>query len=178
MEIRFHKDEKELLQILALQKLNNRHTISQEELVKEGFVTLTHSLEDLLVISGRAGHTVAVDNGKVVGYALTMLSEYHSQIPGLGEMVAKIEEIEPQDDYLIMGQVCVAREYRGTDAFRKLYHHIKDQFIDKYRGIYTEIDDENPRSMRAHEKVGFTTLNQYLNKAGKKWHLVYWDWKP
>jgi L-amino acid N-acyltransferase YncA len=117
-----------------------------------------------------------VVDGEVVGYALTMISQKHRQIPALIEMVEQISTFEENNNYLIMGQICVGKPFRGQGVFPLLYQHMNLNFNHIYNGIYTEIDDKNPRSLRAHEKVGFDVIKQYINKAGHKWNLVYWDW--
>ena len=176
MIVRFHKDDEELLQILQLQQKNDRSIISQAEFQKEGFLTLQHTIDDLKNICGNNGHTVAIYEDVVIGYALTMLSNHHRQIPALGEMINKIEQLKGETSFLVMGQVCVDKLWRGHGVFGLMYNHIKHQFEERYHGIYTEIDEENPRSIRAHEKVGFKTVTKYKNSVGKTWYLVYWKW--
>lgn len=177
MEIRFHRDDQELTRILDLQRQNSKVHLSKEELLKEGFVTLSHTVEDLKIICGNHRHTIALERDQVIGYALTMISQKHHRIPGLMEMIEQIKPFEANNNYLIMGQICIGKPFRGKGVFPLLYQHIKHKFSHIYNGIYTEIDDKNPRSLRAHEKVGFVIIKQYINKSGHKWHLVYWDWK-
>jgi RimJ/RimL family protein N-acetyltransferase len=42
--------------------------------------------------------------------------------------------------------------------------------------VATEVATRNTRSMRAHERVGFTVLERYRD-ATDEWALLRWDWR-
>jgi len=66
----------ELEQILALQKRNTKANLSAEEIRKEGFVTVAHSLALLEEMNTASPHIIAKDKDIVVGYALCMHSQF------------------------------------------------------------------------------------------------------
>ena len=77
--------------------------------------------------------------------------------------------------YYVMGQICVAKAYRGKGVFRQLYAAHKKHLSGTYDFCITEISSRNLRSMRAHEKVGFTLLHRFSD-ATDEWNIVLWDW--
>ena len=80
MTLQFTSAQKENLSgILTLQQENLVQNRSLEDIQKEGFVTVVHSMRSLKEICGSFAHSVALDeNNKVVGFALVMLKEYLS----------------------------------------------------------------------------------------------------
>ena len=176
MKVRLHSTTEDLLQILDLQKRNHKDAISREQAVKEGYVTVRHNMESLSEICGEDGHVIAVYNNEVVGYALTMHSMYAEKIPELIELMEQLRSIEDNQEFLIMGQLCVAKEWRGKGVVKNMYAHMKDCFVDRYPGIYTEVASDNLRSLKAHIKCGYQVIHTYDNRAGKEWKIVYCDW--
>eukprot|EP00977_Amphora_coffeiformis_P003966 scaffold795_cov187-Amphora_coffeaeformis.AAC.7 len=75
--------------------------------------------------------------------------------------------------YCLMGQVCVAQEYRGRGVMEGLYQGLRRILSHHFDFIVTAISSGNPRSLRAHAKVGFQTLCE----DDKGWKIVIWDWK-
>ena len=57
-----------------------------------------------------------------------------------------------------------------------LYQHHKALYQQRFDMLITEISPANPRSQRAHEKVGFKTIYHYTD-AMDAWNVVVWDWK-
>lgn len=162
----------ELKQILALQQENLRKNISTEEREKEGFVSVEHTLEQLKVLNDACGHIIAVENDRVIGYTLCMHPKFADAIEMLRPMFVEIEKIrETRMDYLVMGQICVAKNYRGKGIFRNLYLTMKEKLPKGFETIITEVDAKNIRSLNAHRAVGFELLKAYRS-GDKEWHLI------
>ncbi|WP_026811268.1 GNAT family N-acetyltransferase [Arenibacter latericius] len=164
--------ENELQQILDLQKKNRPANLSSEEKAQEGFVTVSHTLELLSRMNAVCPHIGAKDGDVVVGYALCMHPNFGLEIEILKPMIAEINSLlPPPDPYIIMGQICIDKEYRKMGIFRKLYEAMKDTVQPKFTSIITEVDTSNPRSLNAHYAVGFTDLRTYV--SGKyEWKLI------
>ena len=178
MNIKLHHTKDELRQILKLQKQNHKDFIPKDQAQKEGYVTVLHDLRSLSEICGDDGHVIATDaQGKVIGYALTMHSTYADKIPVLYELMEQLRIIIGQNRFLIMGQLCVAKAWRGKGVVGTMYDHMRESFKDRYAGIYTEIASDNFRSLKAHEKCGYKVVHTYLNKAGKEWKIVHCNWR-
>ena len=77
--------------------------------------------------------------------------------------------------YFVMGQVCVAKDFRGQQVFSDLYQKMKTEMSSHFDCIVTEIATRNTRSIRAHEKVGFETIHIYEDET-EEWAIVAWDW--
>ena len=57
-----------------------------------------------------------------------------------------------------------------------MYHKMKEVYNDRFDFIVTEIAANKPRSLRAHNRVGFKDLAVYHNlKTGDPWRVVVLD---
>ncbi len=162
----------ELHQILELQKSNLPVKLSDKEKRNEGFVTVHHTIDLLQKMNDACAHTIAKNNNKVIGYALSMAKEFGDKIEVLKPMFKELENLNLEDNYLVMGQICVAKEYRKKGVFRSLYNFMKTEVCkDKFNQIITEIDETNTRSINAHKSVGFKKLHSYMSN-NQKWVVV------
>jgi ribosomal protein S18 acetylase RimI-like enzyme len=82
----------------------------------------------------------------------------------------------PEYHFYIMGQICIAKEYRGKGLFDMLYEKHKEIFQSKYDFVITEVATRNIRSMRAHIRVGFKIIATYTDELDE-WAVVIWDWR-
>ncbi len=166
----------DLLEILELQKKNHYTNITRDELDKEGFVTCIHDLDLLRKMNSPFPHVIAKAEDAVVAYALVMTREHSQALAILKTMFDKIHTLtykgQPLADasYVVMGQICIAKEYRSQGIFQGLYKQMKKQMATHFDYIITEIDDNNKRSLAAHARAGFQTIDTY--NAGKDWHIV------
>jgi RimJ/RimL family protein N-acetyltransferase len=168
--------EQDVKDILALQALNHKSTVSEETWQSQGFVTVRHDF-DVLWDMNRAYPSVIARaaNNDLVGYCLMMPRSFSSRIPILEPMFTKLEQMEDlrAQRWFVMGQICVAEAYRGQGVFDGMYQHLREIWKNDFDLMITEISERNPRSLRAHERVGFQTFKEYENPhTGEKWHLV------
>ena len=175
-----HPDD--LRQVLALQAKNLDTHLSPEVIRTQGFVTVKHSMDSLQLICGKYGHMLAFDKDQLVAYALVMLNTYADKIPVLIPMFEQINLLKYQNQllceqaYLVMGQVCVDEPYRGTGVFLELYQHMASALSPHFKYIITEVASRNPRSIRAHKKVGFQCIHRFTD-ATDVWQIILWDWQ-
>ena len=166
----------ELEQIRTLQLQNSSENISSEEKLQEGFVTVQHSVALLEQMNSACAHIIAKDNDIVVGFALVMLSAFRNEIKVLIPMFERIDELVPKDKtYVVMGQICVDKNYRKQGIFRGLYHFYKEELQHQFDYLITEVAAINLRSMQAHEAVGFKIIDTY-DEDGIVWNIILWDW--
>ena len=171
----------ELEQILKLQQENLPANISENEIRTEGFVTLRHDLAILKQMHDLAPSVIIKNDDIVIGYALTMLKECRRLVPDLETMFAQFDEINWKSRALnsyrfyVMGQVCIAKAWRGKELFKQLYLHHKKIYKDQFDLFITEIATRNHRSVRAHEKMGFKTVHTYRDTLDE-WIVMAWDW--
>ena len=173
--------QQELQQILLLQEENLVKHIDETEMKSQGFVTLRHDLTTLEQMHNLAPSVIIKDNDTVVAYALTMLTECRKLIPDLEPMFALFDNLSWNGKYFndhsfyVMGQICVAKAYRGQGLFDELYKHHKQIYNRQFDLIITEIATRNRRSIRAHERVGFKTIHTHQDQLDE-WAVVGWDW--
>jgi GNAT superfamily N-acetyltransferase len=174
--------KEELQQILDLQHTNLVGKLSTEEWQDQGFLTVEHTMEMLEAMHNMAPSIIVKDKERVVAYALTMLRECREVIPALVPMFEKLDELQwngkPMNEYRFytMGQICIDKAYRGQGLFDLLYKAHKNTFSATYDLLATEIATRNKRSLRAHERVGFKTINVYRDTLDE-WAVVVWDWE-
>ncbi|WP_422083155.1 GNAT family N-acetyltransferase [Ulvibacterium sp.] len=164
--------EDELVQILELQKRNLPESLSRQEKHSEGFVTVSHSLDQLRAMHQVCPHIIAKDQDRVIGYALCMHPRFAEFVAVLRPMFQEIETIVPEGKkYMVMGQICIDKAYRKKGVFRQLYQTMKTALFPDYPVIITEVDTENQRSLRAHYTVGFKDLKTYRS-TNQEWQLI------
>lgn len=169
--------------ILALQKQNLAEHLPADEIQQQGFVTVHHTLADLERMHLLEPSVIAKEGEKVISYVLSMTLEARHHIPVLQPMFDMFHSISHDGHpllsypFIMVGQVCVDKAFRGKGVFENTYKAFRDQFRSRYPFSLTEIADRNSRSMRAHERIGFNTLHSYSSPDGEMWNIVVWDWQ-
>lgn len=173
---------KDLKGILELQRQNLKQDLTPEQIKAQGFVTVSHSLDDLEKMHGYEPNIVAKDGDAIAAYVLAMTDQSKNDIPRLVEMYESFDDIsyhgKPVSDYhyIVVGQVCVGYDYRGKGLFDECYKAYKDCFKDRYDFAITEIASINLRSMNAHKRIGFEVIHTYTDSSSVEWNVVVWDW--
>ena len=173
----------DLAGIIQLQRKNLPVFLSDDEIASQGFVTVVHSLEDLQKMNDIEQHVICKDNDNVIAYLLAMTARSANDIPVLIPMFEMFEKIpyhgQPVSayNYIVVGQVCVDKNYRGQGILDDCYATYRKYFKKKYDFAITEIDETNTRSIAAHRRIGFTELYRYSSPDKKKWSIVIWDWR-
>lgn len=126
---------------------------------------------------------IAKANGTVIGYLLAMTRESKSDIPILIPMFNAFDDVIyhkkkiSEYKYLVVGQVCIAEDWRGQGILDNCYTEYKRHFRDKYDFAITEILDKNKRSINAHKRIGFEDVHSYPAPEGNEWKIVLWNWR-
>jgi|SRR5215813_2533334 len=168
--------EEDLEQILDLQRANLARHLSAEEVAAEGFVTVEHTLDLLKRMHAIAPSIVARAGTALAGYALVMPVECRALIPILEAMFQRLESLGMLEQrFYVMGQICVDKRWRGKGVFDLLYQAHRRHLRATFDYSVTEVATRNTRSMRAHERVGFTVIDRYRD-ATDEWALLRWDW--
>jgi hypothetical protein len=175
--------EDDLHGILSLQRKNLPHSISSEELESQGFVTVVHTLDILRKMNLEEPSIIAKDANKVVGYCLAMTKNFKNDIPVLIPMFEQMDGLDfggqkiADYHYIVSGQVCVDKEYRGQQLLDLMYQKYQSEYAHKYDLILTEISQRNTRSLKVHLRIGFQVLKTFTAEDGEVWDIVIWDWK-
>lgn len=169
--------------ILNLQKTNLAQGLSPDEIQSQGFVTVNHTFDQLKKLNDIEKHVIAKENEKVIAYVLAMTQQSRQDIPILFPMFDAFDRISYKGkkineyNYLVVGQVCVDKTFRGMGIFEQCYSAYKEYYKDKYDFAITEIATKNTRSLRAHKRIGFKEMNSYMAPDKTEWIVVVWDWK-
>jgi ribosomal protein S18 acetylase RimI-like enzyme len=176
IEARQVTDERELQQILDLQRRNLPRNLSAREMAENGFVTVEHTLDVLQRMHALVPSIVAKDGGELAGYALVMPVECRSFIPVLVPMFQRLEALRMfERRFYVMGQICVASPYRGRGVFDALYRAHREHLRNRFDACVTEVSVRNTRSLRAHQRIGFEELERYRDQTDE-WVLLVWNW--
>lgn len=176
------RTEQDLQGILSLQQANLAINLSPDEIASQGFVTVVHSPEDLRRMNEIEQHVIAKDGDRVVAYLIAMTPASKADIPVLIPMFDTFDSVSYHGrpisafQYMVVGQVCVDKAYRGQGVLAATYAEYKRQFEMRYDFAITEIATRNPRSLRAHEKIGFSEVHRFVAPNKEEWSIVVWEW--
>ena len=171
----------EIIGIRDLQALNLKQNITTEEAIDQGFLTAAYTIEYLQEMNSTSPSIIAKNGDKVVGYALVVTKDNrkgHGLVESLFDAIDECEyngKLLRDVNYVVVGQLCVAKEYRGQDLVQKLYGHFRDCLSNKFTYLVTDVAHANVRSLKAHKKRGFQVINE-LMYGGFGWDIVLWDW--
>ena len=169
--------------IIALQKENLPAKLTADEMLEQGFVTVVHSMEDLRKMKGYERNLIMKDGDKIAGYLLAMTKNSQSDIPVLIPMFEVFDKIlycgklVTYYKFMVVGQVCIDKNYRGKGLLDKSYTAYKNLYKNKYDFAITEIATANHRSLNAHKRIGFKEVHQFTDINKIEWSIVIWNWQ-
>ena len=177
-------NEQDVRDIMDLQAQNHTSVVTEATRQLQGFVTVRHDFDILNRMNQAYPSVIARSEDQLAGYALMMPRSFRPHIPILEPMFQRLDHLSwrnaPLTDqqWFIMGQICVAETFRAQGILDGMYRHLRKVWESEFNFVITEISERNPRSMRAHERVGFETLYAYTNPGtGEDWRVVVWDWE-
>jgi acetyltransferase (GNAT) family protein len=173
----------EVRQILELQAANLPSVLTPDTIASQGFVTVRHDLDVLERMNAAAPAIIAKDGDRLVGYALVMPRAFAADVPILQPLFQMLDALSwrgvalrDQTRWFVMGQICIAEGYRGLGIFDGLYRTMAVEYRDRYDFTITEVAARNTRSLRAHSRAGFQTLQRYADATtGEQWHVIVLD---
>ena len=142
--------DKELNGITALQQQNLSVNLTAIEIEEQGFVKVVHSLEDLQKMNRYEQHLVMKDGDTVVGYLLAMTKNSRSDIPVLIPMFEVFEQLCYQDqlldmcNFIVVGQVCIDKNYRGKGMLDKAYAAYKLECKEEWKRYSERLSNQAP----------------------------------
>ena len=177
------KTDTDFSEIIGLQKTNLLSQLTEKEMQEQGFVTVVHTLDDLKKMNNYEPNLILKDKNKTVGYLLAMTKNSRLDIPVLIPMFELFDKIYfmgkaiSEYNFIVVGQVCIQKDYRGMGLLDKSYVAYKDYFKDKYDFAITEIATSNKRSINGHKRIGFREIHKYTDSKNIEWSIVIWNWK-
>jgi hypothetical protein len=180
IEITVASTDRHFDEILALQRRYHLNAVSDEVQSAEGFVFAEHTKDLLERMAAQSPQVIAVADGRVVGYCLSLNVSLKAELPSLAPMFEQFAGCSyhgrPLSSYqfIVGGQVCVDREHRGKSLLSKLYEQLRQSVGTEYNLCVTEIATRNHVSVRAHERMGFEAVSTYSDSK-EEWVIVAWD---
>ncbi len=174
-------EKAELDGIRNLQEENLLKNLTITEAESQGFVTAEYSIGFLSKMHDASPSVIAKDGDRVVGFAIVTLQSVRHEHALLADLFNAIDKIKYQDHllkgtkYLVVGQLCVAKDYRGLGLVQQMYQHFKTSLSDQFDYCLTDVAEDNPRSLKAHMKTGFQVVDT-LSYGGFGWDIILWDW--
>ncbi|MBL7815917.1 MAG: hypothetical protein JNL70_12955 [Saprospiraceae bacterium] len=177
-----HLEPSEVDSLLDLQKENLKANLDSETVESQGYVSFRY--DPIIIERMRADEPqiIARTHEGIVGYVLTATIGAMRTIEAAIPMLDMIETLQfkgkpcSEQNYYIIGQVCVKADFRGQGMFEALYEGHRQNFADSYDFCVTEIAVDNRRSLAAHHRIGFETIHVFFDAFnGKEWHVVAWD---
>ena len=172
--------DQHLMEILALQRRYHARAVSAEVQSSEGFVFAEHTLPLLRRMAARSPQAIALSEGHVVGYCLSLPLALQAEVPSLAPMFEQFAQCayrgKPLSAYrfVVGGQVCVDRQHRGKGLLARLYEQLRISLGEGFDLCVTEIATRNRVSIRAHERMGFEIISTYSDPR-EEWVIVAWD---
>jgi len=172
----------EMVGIKNLQALNLRKNITTEAAVAEGFLTAEYTMGYLQQMHDTSPSIIAKDGENVVGYALVATKEVRNGHDLMADLFNVIDtkyyngKCLREVNYVVVGQLCVAKDYRGQGLVKRLYDYYRDCYAAEYEYLITDVAQANVRSLNAHKKSGFIVIDT-LVYGGIGWDIVLWDWR-
>lgn len=172
----------ELQQIADLNAMNLRPGLTADEIASQGFVTWRYDVGLLQHLAAYAPSIICKSGESVAGYALTAPRESRVIHRELDLMLDKISNLTYEGralrdlSFYVMGQLCVAREYRGMGVVEAMYELHRESFSRTYDLMVLTIATDNTRSVRVHERIGFRDIHVFNDHFGG-WKVSVWDWR-
>jgi GNAT superfamily N-acetyltransferase len=172
----------ELQGISDLQQKNLKHLITPAEADSQGFVTAEYTMEFFKAMHDACPSIIAKADERVVGYALVALKSVRHHHDLLADLFNSIDKVTFKGrllasvNYVVVGQLCVAKEFRGQGLVQQMYYYYRDCLSDDYDYLITDVAQANPRSLKAHKTTGFQVVD-VLTYGGVSWDIVLWDWR-
>lgn len=170
---------KDIEAVAQLQEKYHISTISEEDKA-DGFVTTLFSKEQFKsLIEEEKGLSIACDGEKVVGYAMAASWKYWSEWPLFQHMIKDLpdtnylDKILSTDNSYQYGPICIHKDYRGSDLLPNLFEFSRSQMANRYPILITFINQINPRSLKAHTKLGLDIIKTFEFNNNQYYELGY-----
>jgi GNAT superfamily N-acetyltransferase len=130
-------------------------------------VFVEHTLPMLRRQAAASPQAIALADGRVVGYCLSLLPSMRDAVPVLAPMFEQFGRCTwrgrplASHRYVVGGQVCVDRDFRGQGLLARLYDQLRVALAGSCELCVTEIATRNAVSVRAHKKMGFEAIAHY-----------------
>jgi hypothetical protein len=169
-------------EIAALQMRHLVDNLSESER-KDGFLSALMSREQMDAIAKDPGIAVAYRGAEVAGFFCASHLQQWDGNPIIAALISCLRRQSSLGDRLhpdttcLFGPMCLQPRERGTGILLQLYKFMSESVRDRFSTAIAFIAVENPRSVAAVSKFGWTPATQFLCK-GRAYHALFHDLSP
>ncbi len=166
-ELTFRRAETQDFDLMVELQNQNLATRLSEEEKQQGFLSGSFTQAQFSNLNDDIAVIVGLDESKLVGFLCASSIEFNQDFRLPAAMIARFQHVSYKGQVLsnyksvVAGPVCVDRNYRGKGIFESMYEHLIQTVPAKYNLIAALVSTINPRSIRAHEKVGLETVDTF-----------------
>jgi hypothetical protein len=168
--------------IAALQVRHLIDNLSEGE-KKEGFLSALMSGEQMDAIAKDPGIAVAYRGSELAGFFCASQLQQWDRNPIIEALISSLrvpsllgDRLHP-DTTCLFGPMCIQPGERGTGILLQMYQLISDSVRDRFATAIAFIAVENPRSLAAVSKFGWTPATRFLCN-GREYHALFHDLTP
>lgn len=170
---------KDIPGISELQQLYHISTIRDEDKA-DGFVTTLFTHDHFReMIEKESGLAIACADERVVAYAMAASWQYWTPWPLFQYMINELPRTVylgralSLDNSYQYGPICIHRSFRGTGVLANLFEFSREQMEHRFPILITFINQANPRSFRAHTRLGLDVIKTFAFNNNEYYLLGY-----
>ncbi len=152
--------------MVELQNANLVTRLTEQE-KQQGFLSGSFSASQFKELNDDLAVIVSLDGPNLVGFLCASSVAFNQNFRLPAAMTARFKDIsyngQPLSNYssVVAGPVCVDRGHRGMGVFESMYDCLIETVPKEYDLITVLVSTSNPRSIKAHEKVGLETIDSF-----------------
>ncbi|MDX2107753.1 MAG: GNAT family N-acetyltransferase [Candidatus Melainabacteria bacterium] len=157
--------------IVKLQDQNLASKISDKQ-KKDGFLSAAFSAQQFESMDNDGCVVIGIDEDQSVkAFLCSSTPMFNLPFPLPAAMIERFSNIElsgkklSNQQVLITGPVCIDQSLRGQGVLAKLYEALYKELFGQYDAAVVFVSKENPRSIKAHEKLGMTIVDEFVFNA-------------
>ncbi len=152
--------------IVKLQDLNLASNISDNQ-KKDGFLSAAFSAQQFQSMDNDGCVIAGLEGDLVKAFLCSSTPMFNLPFPLPAAMIERFSNIDlggkclSNQQILITGPVCIDQSLRGQGVLEKLYEALYKELFGQYDAAVVFVSKENPRSIKAHEKLGMSVLDEF-----------------
>jgi hypothetical protein len=162
--------------IVKLQDLNLASNITDDQ-KKDGFLSAAFSAQQFQSMDNDGCVIAGLDGESVKAFLCSSTPMFNLPFPLPAAMIERFSSIDlggrslSNQQVLITGPVCIDQSVRGQGVLEKLYEALYKELFGQYDAAVVFVSKENPRSIKAHEKLGLNVVDEF-DFGGKNYVIM------
>ena len=150
-----------------LQNRNLGSVLTRSE-KSDGFLSAGFEPDEFKALNDDLCVVVCAEKEEILGFLVASTTEFNKAFPLPRTMIERYHDSIYEDKTLdsfcsyLSGPVCVEKTQRGKGIFEGMYDKLFDLLPAQYELAVTLVANDNPRSLNAHQKIGFKPISQFM----------------